>query len=78
MAITKIFRTLPNEKRQQSLVKQVLSRYAKPNFIEDEKDLDILKRYHSTGMVRYGFNYKLKKAEATLTRQGRWLLKQIS
>lgn len=57
--------------------KKTLKKFRKGNFIDSENELFILRRYASTGMVHFGFNYKLKKPDAKLTRQGRWFLEQL-
>ncbi len=58
-------------------VKEILLKFKKGSAIKSQEELAVLDRYASTGMVRYGFNYKTKKAEASLTDQGKWFVKQL-
>lgn len=58
-------------------VKDTLLKFKKGCAITSKEELAILDRYASTGMVRYGFNYKTKQAEAALTEQGKWFVKQL-
>ena len=57
--------------------REVLKRFRRGNFIRDENEVRVLERYASTWMVSFGFNYKTKQAEASLTSQGRWLVRQM-
>ncbi len=59
-------------------VRDILKKFEKGNYIESMEELKILQRYASTGMVRLGlFNYLKGKAEASLTEQGRWFVRQL-
>jgi hypothetical protein len=58
-------------------VKDILNRFKNGHAIESEEEMAVLDRYASTGMVRYGFNYKTREAEASLTDQGKWFVKQL-
>ncbi len=57
--------------------KEILKKYSKGSSINSEAELQVLRRYASTGMVRFGFNYKTRKAEAKLTNQGKWFVAQL-
>lgn len=57
--------------------KDVLKKFKKGAVIENEEELKILKRYYSTGMVHFGFDYKLRSSTASLTKQGKWFLGNI-
>lgn len=57
--------------------REILKRFKRGNFVNNEEEARVLERYASTGMVTFGFNYKEKKADARLTEQGKWLLSQM-
>lgn len=57
--------------------KKTLIKFKNGSSIESEEELKILERYASTGMVRFGFNYKTRKSEAKLTDQGKWFVRQL-
>lgn len=59
-------------------IKEILVRFQKGKAIESERELKVLERYASTGMVRFGFNYKTKKSEAVLTKQGKSFARQLT
>lgn len=59
-------------------IKSILKKFKNGNAIESVEELNVLRRYVSTGMVRLGgFNYRTRQPEARLTRQGRWFVKQL-
>lgn len=58
-------------------VKEILKKYKGGHVIDCEADVPILKEYASTGMISFGLSCKSKQAEAILTPQGKWLLKQL-
>ena len=68
---------LNNKSLEKKSMKEVLSKFKNGGFIESEYELKVLQRYASTGMVHFGFNYKDKKSDAKLTKQGKWWAKQL-
>ena len=58
-------------------VKKTLKKFKRGNVIETEKELKVLQRYYSTGMVNFGFDYKLRVSTASLTKRGKWFVKQL-
>jgi hypothetical protein len=57
--------------------KRVLSKFKRGAFITSEEEMEILQRHASTGMVTFGFNHDTNRAEAKLTRLGRWFVRQL-
>lgn len=49
----------------------------KPGVIENKSELSILKKWALTGLVKFGANLKTRKAEARLTKRGKWKLPAI-
>ncbi len=58
-------------------IKEILKKFKRGATIDTPEELTVLDRYYSTGMINFGFDYKLRKSTASLTRQGRWFLKQL-
>ena len=58
-------------------IKKILLKFYKGAFIDTEEEREILDRYASTGMVRFGFSYTKRRDEASLTEQGKWFVKQL-
>lgn len=57
--------------------KAVLKKFKNGSTIDTQEEMNVLDRYFSTGMVHFGFDYKLRKATASLTDQGKWFIKQM-
>lgn len=75
--IVKFFRRPRDPRNPNEQVKKILSKFRNGAAIESQDELRVLDRYASTGMVRFGFNYKRRVPEASLTDQGKWFLKQL-
>lgn len=67
------------ETRIKDEIKKTLLKFKNtaPIDVNNPKEIDILDRYTSTGMVRYGIDCKSGTPEATLTDQGKWFVKQL-
>lgn len=57
--------------------REILAKFKKGGKIETAEERQILQRYAMTGMVKLGVNFETKKAEAILTKRGKWLLKRM-
>lgn len=58
-------------------LKKILNKFRNGALIETEEEMKILERYASTGMVHFGFNTKKGMGDASLTKQGKWFVKQL-
>ena len=74
--IFKFFKKSEDPKNPSRIVTEVLKKFKEGAAINSEEELRVLDRYASTGMVRFGFDYKTRQPTASLTNQGRWFLKQ--
>ena len=66
-----------NKSLEKRSSKEILLKFKKGNYIGSRDELKVLERYFSTGMVHFGFNYEKGMADAKLTEQGKWFVKQL-
>ncbi|MFW6172202.1 MAG: hypothetical protein ACOC5T_00455 [Elusimicrobiota bacterium] len=50
----------------------ILLSFRDGKFIESKKEMDVLKRYSFTGMIKFGVDVENRKPQAILTRRGKW------
>ena len=53
---------------------KILKKFKHGAYIESDEEMRVLKSFASAGLVRFGCDLINKKAEAMLTKKGRWLL----
>lgn len=57
------------------IVTTVLGKFEDGAEINNETEMNLLKRYSLTGMVEFGVSLENKKAQAKLTKRGKWWIK---
>lgn len=64
---------LEEEKTERALLKK----FKDGAIIESDEEMNVLKKWALTGVVRFGSDLVKMKPEAKLTKKGRWLLPVI-
>ncbi len=66
-------------KRRQEMRREstILAKFKKPNYIETDEEMNVLEKWALGGLVKFGADLISMKAEATLTKRGKWLLPGI-
>ena len=54
--------------------REILEKFEKGAVIESDEEMEVLEKWATAGLVKFGADLVEQKAEAMLTKRGKWLL----